>query len=94
MVACHENVAAVAAKARVDGIQNRVRAIVDHGANVEIQPVVLGCEGVALLLHNTGGRNGKILNEYLTTVRTLYQGKIARLDTYISDIPMVNAYFS
>jgi ketosteroid isomerase-like protein len=78
----------------VDGIQKRARAIVNHGANVEIQHVVLGYEGVALLLHNTGSRNGKILNEYLTTVFTLYEGKIARLDTYISDIPMVDAYFS
>jgi ketosteroid isomerase-like protein len=78
----------------VDGIQRRARAIVEHGANVEIQHVVLGYEGVALLLHNTGSRNGKTLDEYLTTVCTLYKGKIARLDTYISDIPMVNAYFS
>lgn len=78
----------------VDGILKRARAIVNHGANVEIQHVVLGYEGVALLLHNTGSRNGRILDEYLTTVCTLRDGKIARLDTYISDIPMVDAYFS
>jgi hypothetical protein len=47
-----------------------------------------------LLLHNTGSRNGKTLDEYLTTVCTLYEGKIARLDTYISEISMVNASFS
>jgi uncharacterized protein len=50
--------------------------------------------GVALLLHNTGNQNGRILDEYLTTVRTLRDGKIARLDTYISDIEMVNTYFA
>ena len=77
----------------VEGILKRARTIVDHGANVEIQHVVLGYEGVALLLHNTGKRNGRILDEYLTTVCTLRDRKIARLDTYISDIPMVNAYF-
>jgi uncharacterized protein len=78
----------------VEGILKRARTIVDYGANVEIQHVVLGYEGVALLLHNTGKRNGRVLDEYLTTVCTLRDGKIARLDTYISDIAMVNAYFN
>lgn len=78
----------------VDGILKRARTIVDYGANVEIQHVVVGYEGVALLLHNTGKGNGRILDEYLTTVCTLREGKITRLDTYISDIAMVNAYFA
>jgi len=78
----------------VTGILKRAQAIVDRNVTLEIMHVVLGHEGVALLLHNTGKRNGKVLDEYLTTVCTLRDGKIARLDTYISDIPMVNAYFS
>src|SRR5271154_2033766 len=78
----------------VEGILKRTRCIVEYGANVEIQHVVLGYEGVALLLHNTGNRNGQILDEYLTTVCRLRNGKIARLDTYISDVEMVNAYFA
>jgi ketosteroid isomerase-like protein len=78
----------------VEGILKRARTIVDYGANVEIQHVVVGYEGVALLLHNTGKRNGRILDEYLTTVCTLREDKIVRLDTYISDIAMVNAYFA
>jgi len=78
----------------VDEILKRARRIVEYGANVEIQHVVLGYEGVALLLHNTGERNGRVLDEYLTTVCTLRDGKIARLDTYISDIEMVNTYFA
>jgi hypothetical protein len=44
--------------------------------------------------HNTGERNGQILDEYLTTVCTLRNGKIARLETCISNIEMVNAYFT
>jgi uncharacterized protein len=78
----------------VEGILKRARTIVDYGAIVNIDHVVLGYEGAALLLHNTGKRNGLVLDEYLTTVLTLREGKIARLDTYISDIEMVNAYFS
>ncbi len=78
----------------VAGILKRAQAIVDRNVTLEIMHVVLGHEGVALLLHNTGKWKGKVLDEYLTTVCTLRDGKIARLDTYISDIPMVNTYFA
>jgi len=77
----------------VTGVLQRAQAIVDRNVTLEIMHVVLGREGVALLLHNTGKWKGKVLDEYLTTVCTLHDGKIARLDTYISDIPMVDAYF-
>jgi hypothetical protein len=77
----------------VTGILKRAQAIVDRSVTLEIMHVVLGREGVALLLHNTGQWNGRVLDEYLTTVCTLRGNKIARLDTYISDIPMVDAYF-
>jgi hypothetical protein len=78
----------------VTEILKRAQAIVDRNVTLEIMHVVLGLDGVALLLHNTGKSQGKVLDEYLTTVCTVRDGKIARLDTYISDIPMVNAYFS
>jgi uncharacterized protein len=78
----------------VEGILKRARTIVAYGTKLEVQHVVLGHEGVALLLHNTGNQNGRILDEYLTTVCTLRDEKIARLDTYISDIEMVNTYFA
>ena len=77
----------------VAGVLNRAQRIVERNVTLEIMHVVLGREGVALLLHNTGKWKGKLLDEYLTTVCTLRDGKIARLDTYVSDIPMVDAYF-
>lgn len=78
---------------RVEGILKRAQGIVERGVTVEIMHGVLGYEGVALLLHNTATMNGKVLDEYLTTVCTLRGGKIARLDTHISDIPLVNEHF-
>jgi ketosteroid isomerase-like protein len=78
----------------IDGILKRAGTLAKYGVNLEIQHVVVGYEGVALLLHNTGSQNGRTLDEYLTTVCTLRDGRIARLDTYISDIPMVDAYFA
>jgi|SRR5271156_802452 len=77
----------------IDGILKRARTLIKYGVSIEIQHLVVGYEGVALLLHNTGSQNGRILDEYLTTVCSLRDGKISRLDTYISDIPMVDAYF-
>ena len=77
----------------VSGILKRAQAIVDRGVTLEIMHVILGYEGVALQLHNTGKWKGNMLDEYLITVCTVRDGKIARLDTYISDIPMVNKYF-
>ena len=55
--------------------------------------VILGYEGVALQLHNTGQWKGMVLDEHLTTVCAIRHGRIARLDTYISDVAMVNTYF-
>ena len=77
----------------ISGILKRAQAIVDRGVTLEIMHVILGYEGVALQLHNTGKWKGNMLDEYLTTVCTVRDRKIARLDTYISDIPMVNRYF-
>jgi ketosteroid isomerase-like protein len=77
----------------IAGILNRARAIVERAVTLEVMHVILGYDGVALQLHNTGKWNGKVLDEYLTTVCTIRNQKIARLDTYISDIPMVDMYF-
>ena len=77
----------------VEGILKRSDTLVGYGVKLEILHVALGYDGVALLLHNTAERNGQILDEYLATVCTLRENKIARLDTYISDIPMLNSFF-
>jgi hypothetical protein len=46
-----------------------------------------------LSLHNTGTIDGRVLDEHLTTVLHLQGDKVHRLETYISDVPMLNAYF-
>ena len=60
---------------------------------IEIQNGMVSPDGVALTLHNTGTHNGAILDEYLVSVVTLDDGRASRIDTYISDIPMMDAYF-
>jgi ketosteroid isomerase-like protein len=77
----------------VDAILKRAETLASYGVSLEILHVVYGLRDVALHLHNTGTRDGKVLDEYLTTVCHLSGDKIARLDTYISDVPMLNTYF-
>jgi hypothetical protein len=48
---------------------------------------------VALHLHNTGGHGDKILDERLTNVYLPRGNKICRIDTFISDVNMLNAFF-
>jgi hypothetical protein len=48
---------------------------------------------VALLLHDTAQRDGKILDEHVITICHLRGGKIFRLETLLSDVPMLNAFF-
>jgi hypothetical protein len=47
---------------------------------------------VAIMLHNTGQHGDSVLDEYLTSVLSLRGEKIQRIDTYISDVPMLNCF--
>jgi uncharacterized protein len=78
----------------VDAILMRANTLRGFNVNIEIEHVVYGLQDVALHLHNTGRYGGKVLDEHLTTVIHLDGGKIRRLDTFISDIPMLNTYFA
>jgi uncharacterized protein len=77
----------------VKGIIDRANQFAAYSVNIEILHVVYGYTGVALLLHNTGKHNGRTLDEHLTTVIQLDADRIKRLDTYISDVKMLNEYF-
>jgi hypothetical protein len=64
-----------------------------YGVKVEVERVVYGFRDVALHLHNTGKHGDKILDEHLTNVYVLRGNKICRIDTFISDVDMLNAFF-
>ena len=74
-------------------ILKRANTLHGFNVNIEVEHVVFGLHDVALHLHNTGRYSGKVLDEHLTTVIHLDEGKIRRLDTFISDVPMLNSYF-
>src|SRR5262249_36211040 len=80
----------------VDAILKRAAILAGFGVTIELEQVLFGLHDVALLLHNTGaGRfDGRVLDEHLTTVIHLDGGKIRRLDTFISDVGMLNEFFT
>jgi uncharacterized protein len=77
----------------VDGILGRSDTLRRYGVKLEVVHVIYGYRDVAVQLHNTGARGDIVLDEYLTTVGTLRGNKIQRLDTFISDVPMLNTFF-
>jgi uncharacterized protein len=77
----------------VEGVMQRARAIAAYGVNVEILRAVFGHAGVALILHNTAARGERVLDEHLAAVFSFRGDQIARLDTYLSDVPMVELFF-
>ncbi|WP_263357251.1 nuclear transport factor 2-like protein [Acidicapsa ligni] len=64
----------------------------EHGVNFELLHVIYGYEGMGILLHNTGKCKGKVLDEFLSSIFKLREDKICRIDTYITDVPMLNNY--
>jgi len=72
----------------------RGRTIASYGVKVEIIHAVYGFSGVAMILHNTGKKGDRILDEHLAAVFSFRGDKIARLDTYLSDVSMMERVFA
>jgi len=66
--------------------------IVSYGLTFNFKHILAGQEGLALSLHNTAEREGKILDEHLATVCRLRDYRICSIDTYLSDTDMVNSF--
>jgi FixJ family two-component response regulator len=77
----------------VEAVVRRAQTIVSFGINFEVKHILVGQHGVALSLHNTAQRDGLMLDEHLATVFGLRDRKIAAINTYLSDVDMVNAFF-
>jgi ketosteroid isomerase-like protein len=78
----------------VEGIMKRARTIASYGVKAEIIRAVFGFSGAAMILHNTGISKGKVLDEHLAAVFAFRGDRIARLDTYLSDVPMMETFFA
>ena len=76
-----------------NAIITRAQQIVNYGASLELKHILYGQYNVALFVHNQATRGELILDEYLATVCTIYNGKISKIETYVSDVDGVNAFF-
>ncbi len=65
-----------------------------YKVNIQVEHVVFGYQDVALCVHNTGKRGDKILDEYLVAVFWLRENTICRIDTFLSDVNMANAFYA
>ncbi len=77
-----------------EAVIRRAQLIAASGASLELNHVLYGQYGVALSIHNQARRGELVLDEHLATVCSLRDGKIAAIDTYLSDVEMVNAFFT
>lgn len=78
----------------VDAAISRLREIVGRGLNTELLHVLTGENGVTLSLHNTAeAPDGRKLDEHLATVLTIRDGKVAAIDSYLSDVDGMSAFF-
>ncbi len=81
---------------RVEGgeaVVERGQKIASYGLNFALLHILVSRENVALSLHNTAEREGRILDEHLATVCKIRDGRIAGIETYLSDVAGMNAFF-
>jgi len=76
-----------------DGVARRLAIVAGSGLDIDLRHVLYGLDDVAVLLHNTGERDGRVLDEHLITLLRLRDGKICRAETLVSDVAMLNAFF-
>ncbi|MFF8652669.1 nuclear transport factor 2 family protein [Streptomyces huasconensis] len=76
-----------------DAVVERAQRIAAYGVDFRLLHLLVSKENVALSLHNTAHREDAVLDEHLATVCRLRDGKIASIETYLSDVPGMNAFF-
>lgn len=76
-----------------EAVVQRAEQIASYGLTFELLHILVSAENMALSLHNTARRGDVQLDEYLSTVCRLRDGKIANIETYLSDVPGMNAFF-
>jgi uncharacterized protein len=78
----------------IAGVMKRASTIAAHGVRVETKGAVHGLSGVAMVLHNTASRDDHVLDEQVAAVFSFRGDKVSRLDTFLSDVAMAEAFFA
>lgn len=76
-----------------DAIIERAQLIASYRLTFTLKHILLGQYDVALSLNNTARRGDLILDHHLAVILLLRDGMICAINTYLSDVALVNAFF-
>lgn len=77
-----------------DAVIARAQLIAGYGLSFELEHILLSRDNMALGLHNTAERDGVTLDEHLATVCRVREGRIAEVETFLSDVPGMDRFFA
>ena len=69
------------------------QSISSYGVSFTFEGMLVSAENVALMLHNVAERDGRHLGEHVADVCIIGDGLIAGIETYLSDVDGMNAFF-
>lgn len=75
-----------------DAVIGLGKQIAEGGVKVGVVRLEYGLEKIAVVLHNHGERDGKVLDEHLTAVFTVEDELATFIEAFISDLPMLDAF--
>ena len=76
-----------------DEVTQRAQKIAGFGVSFTLNHILVSRDNFALSIHNVAQRDGQALDEYVATVCHLKNDKIAAIETYLSDVDGMNAFF-
>jgi ketosteroid isomerase-like protein len=76
-----------------DTVIERARKLASYGLKFELLHTLVSRDNMALSLHNTAQQGDCVLDEYVAIVCRLKNGKITEIETFLSDVDNMNAFF-
>lgn len=77
-----------------DAVVARAKAIAAYHVKFELTDILVSRTDMALGLHNTAERDGLKLDERLATICRVRDGKISFIETFLSDVERMDAFFT
>jgi uncharacterized protein len=78
----------------IDHVIERAILIASYGPSFELLNILVSRDNMALAIHNQASRGDLVLDEYLATVCTISDGMIDKIETYLSGVDGMNAFFA
>lgn len=76
-----------------EAVIERGALIASYGVSFTLESVQVSRDDMALGIHNTAQRAGAVLDEKVSTVCRVQEGRIAAIETYLSDVAGMDAFF-